>query len=131
MHEPMLFYTAVPVLLGGCSRDAGRMAAMLYTRHGVTLRWFGQGWHPLVSIYAARYPLSVPLSEDHDPTWLRLLLDFAKAQKPVGGILCLIPGSAEASAFLARIGNSLDAYYVILESPGRGEDPLYGLVHSH
>ncbi len=131
MYEPMLFYTAVPLLLGGSPRNAGRLAAMLYTRHGVTLRWFGKGLHPLAAVYADHRPVSIPLEEANDGAWLRLLLDFAKEQKATGGILCLIPGSAEAEAFLARVAGSLEAHYVILEPPARGEDPLYGLVHSH
>jgi len=47
VQHSMLFYTATPILLGGSPRMAGRLAAMLYTRHGVTLHWCGQGLHPL------------------------------------------------------------------------------------
>ena len=131
MQHSMLFYTATPILLGGSPRMAGRLAAMLYTRHGVTLHWCGQGLHPLVAIYGSRHPVSLPLKEEHDGTWVRLLLDLAKERRTVGGILCLIPGSEEAETFLARTATRLEEHFVLLERPAWGEDPLYGLVHSH
>ena len=104
---------------------------MLYTRHGVTLHWFGQGWHPLLAVYAARHPIRLPLQREQDPAWTRLLSDFAKEQCPGGGILCLIPGSTEADAFLQRRRDTLEEQYVILPPLTEGEDPLYGLVHGH
>ena len=131
MDQPVLFYTSAPVLLGGSPREAGKLAAMLYTRHGVTLHWCGRGWHPLAAAYAARHPVSLPMEEAQDSTWVRFLLDLAKERRSTGGILCLIPGSDEAEAFLRRQACRLEEYFVLLERPARGEDPLYGLVHSH
>ena len=131
MNQQFLFYTALPVLLGGTPRAAGRLAAKLYTDHGVTLQWFGRGWHPLAVIYTTRHPVATPFHEDQDGVWVRSLLDFAKEQRRSGGILCLIPGSDEAKEFLGRVGEKLEEYFVILERPAWGEDPLYGLVHSH
>ncbi len=131
MQQPMLFYTSTPILLGGPPRMAGRLAAMLYSRHGVTLHWCGQGRHPLVAVYASRHPIPLPLKEENDGTWVRLLLDLAKERRTAGGILCLIPGSEEADAFLERTGSRLEEHFVLLDRPARGEDPLYGLVHSH
>ena len=58
MDQSMLFYTAVPILIGGRPRAAGRLAAKIYSRHGITAHWFGQGWHPLLSVYAKRDPAS-------------------------------------------------------------------------
>ncbi len=130
MSEQMLFYTAVPVLLGS-PHAAGRLAADLYSRHGVSSHWFGHGWHPYLSIYAKRHSLTLPFVPAHDRVLVRLLYAFAKEQRPMGGIPCLIPCSTDAEAFLARVGEELDEQYVILERPAKGGDPLYGLVHSH
>ena len=131
MDHPMLFYTTIPVLLGGSPRAAGKLAAKLYASHGVTLHWFGRGWHPLSAIYTTHRPVHLPMGEAQDGAWTRLLLDFAKEKRPLGGLLCLIPGSAEAEEFLNRARERLDEHFVILERPLRGDDPLYGLVHSH
>ena len=131
MQQPLLFYTTTPVLLGGSPRDAGRLAALLYARHGITLHWFGRGWHPLTAVYASRHPVSLSPAEENDELWVRLLLDLAKAKRAAGGILCLIPGSEEAEAFLGRMRERLEEHFVMLDRPARGEDPLYGLVHSH
>lgn len=131
MREPMLFYTAVPVLLGGSPKAVGRLAARFYADHGVEPHWYGRGFHPLVSIYAQKHPLALPFTERYDPVILRLLWDFEKRQRPIGGILCLIPCSEGAEAFLERSRESLEERFVLLERPSHGGDPLYGLVHGH
>lgn len=131
MDQTMLFYTTVPVLIGGSSRSAGRLAAMLYARHGVTVHWFGRGWHPLLSFYAKRHPVSIPLTNLHDRVWVQLLWGFEKQRRHTGGIPCLIPCSEDARLFLERTQSLLEDRFVILEHTEWGEDPLYGLVHSH
>lgn len=131
MNQQFLFYTTLPVLLGGSPRAAGRLAAKTYAGHGVTLHWFGRGWHLLTAVYATRHAMSIPLREDQDAIWMRCLLDFAKEKRPLGGLLCLIPGSEEAESFLERTREQLEEYYVLLNRPAWDEDPLYGLVHSH
>ena len=131
MHESMLFYTTVPVLLGGRPSAAGRLSARLYARHGVEAHWFGRGWHPLLSIYARRHPLSVPFSEETDGILRRMLFDFEKAQRHVGGLSCLIPCSPEAARFLERNRDGLEERFVLLPPPTADTDPLYGLVHGH
>ena len=128
MHDPMLFYTTVPVLLGGLPRHAGRLAAELYLRHGINAHWYGRGWHPRLAIYARRHPVALPFSEDSDGVMLRLLLDFEGEQRHIGGIPCLIPCSREAEDFLARAQTVLEERFVLLERPSAGEDPLYALV---
>lgn len=130
MSEQMLFYTALPVLLGN-PREAGRLAATLYARHGVSVHWFGRGWHPLLSIYTTRHPISLSPIEDNDGVWIQLLCGFEKQKRHTGGIPCLIPCSEEAARFLERVRETLEDRFVILERPKWGEDPLYGLVHSH
>ena len=130
MNESMLFYTAVPLLLGH-PREAGRLAARLSMRHGVTCRWVGKGTHPLLWLFGVRRALSLPFTPESDPFLLRFLLDFAKEQRPIGGILCLIPCSSDAEASLARVRERLEETFVILPRPADGEDPLYGLVHAH
>lgn len=129
MRDPMLFYTAVPVLLDGSPRTAGRLAAALYIRHGVGLHWYGRGWHPLLALYTRRHPVSLPFSEDHDGMWIRMLCDFEKEQRHIGGIPCLIPCSREAELFLMRAREILEEHFVLLEPPAAGVNPLYGLVH--
>ena len=129
MRDPMLFYTAVPILLDGSPRTVGRVAAGLYARHGVDLHWYGRGWHPLLALYTKRHPISLPFSQAHDESWIRLLCDFEKEQRHVGGIPCLIPCSPEAESFLIRAREILEERFVLLERPFAGCDPLYGLVH--
>ena len=131
MREPTLFYTAVPVLLGGTPRAAGRMAAKFYADYGIEVHWFGKGPGLLTFIYAKRHPLSLPFEEPYDGVILRLLRDFEKNQRYIGGIFCLIPCSREAEAFLERTRDLLEERFVLLERPTPGVDPLYGLVHSH
>jgi hypothetical protein len=131
MVEPMLFYTALPILLGGHPREAGRTAASLYARHGIRIHWYGRGWHPLLAIYAKRHPVSLDFSEANDGIMTRLLCGFEAEQRHTGGIPCLIPCSDAAADFLARNRSVLEEYFVLLESPKKGEDPLYRLVHSH
>ena len=131
MREPMLFFTAVPVLLGGSPKAVGRLAASLYANHGVEPHWYGRGFGLLTTIYAKRHPLSLSFSERNDPVILHLLRDFEKHQRPIGGILCLIPCSAEAEAFLERAKETLEERFVLLSRPEPGADPLYGLVYSH
>ena len=131
MREPMLFYTAVPILLGGSPGTAWRLAARLHADHGVEVHWFGRGFHPLASIYTTRHPLPFPFSEVRDGCILRHLCDFEKGYRHTGGILCLIPCSDGAEAFLERTRELLEERFVLLERPNRGTDPLYGLVHSH
>ena len=127
MNQPMLFHTAIPVLLGE-PRTAGRLAAMLYSRHSVVSHWFGRGWHIRLSIYAKRHPLSLTFDSIHDAVMIRLLLSFAEEQRYPTGIPCLIPCSADAEAFLLRVAPALEEQFVILERPDKGCDPLYGLV---
>ena len=131
MREPMLFYTAVPILLGGTPGAVGRMAARFYADHGIEPHWYGRGFHPLTALYTKRHPLPLPFSERYDGVILRLLFDFEKKNRHVGGILCLIPCSLEAEEFLLRLRETLEERFVLLERPSPGVDPLYGLVHSH
>ena len=131
MREPMLFYTAIPVLLGGSPRVVGRLAASLYARHGIEPHWYGRGFHPLAALYTARHRLPSPFTEAHDGVILRHLCDFEKGYRHTGGILCLIPCSNEAEAFLERMRDPLEERFVLLARPNRGPDPLYGLVQSH
>ena len=128
MHDPMLFYTAVPVLLGGSPRDAGRLAARLYARHGIQIHWYGRGWHPMLAIYAKRHPVTLPFSQDFDGVMVRLLRGFERDQRYTGGIPCLIPCSEEAEKFLERVRAELEERFVLLERPAAGGDPLYALV---
>lgn len=130
MNESMLFYTAVPLLLGH-PREAGRLAARLSIKHGVTCRFVGQGTHPLLWFFGARRALPLLFTPENDPLLIRFLLDFAKEQRPIGGILCLIPCSPEAEAALSRVRERLEETFVILPRPAAGENPLYGLVHAH
>lgn len=129
MQNPMLFYTAVPILLGGHPRATGKLAAMLYARHGIDIHWYGRGWHPLLAIYTKRHPLTLPFAEAYDRVMVRLLCGFEKQQRHTGGIPCLIPCSPEAEAFLERVREILEERFVLLERPAVGGDPLYGLVH--
>ena len=131
MTEPMLFYTTVPILLGGSPRVAGHLAADIYTRHGISAHWYGRGWHLLLTLCAIRHPLSLPFSEGNDGILLRLLCDFEKRQRCIGGIPCLIPCSKEAALFLERKREILEERFVLLEHPEKGVDPLYRLVHNH
>ena len=129
MHDSMLYYTAVPILLGGSPRRAGRIAADLYIRHGIRAHWYGRGWHPLIAVYAVRHPVSLPFSEENDGIMVRLLHGFEKQQRHTGGIPCLIPCSREAELFLMRAREILEEHFVLLEPPAAGVNPLYGLVH--
>jgi hypothetical protein len=131
MDQSMLFYTAVPILIGGSPCAAGRLAAKLYTKHRITAHWFGQGWHPLLSVYAKRHPVSVSLTGNNDRVWIQLLRGFEKQQRHTGGIPCLIPVSENARLFLERTRDLLEEHFVILDPVEQGEDPLHGLVHSH
>ena len=131
MDQSMLFYTAVPILIGGSPGAAGRLASKMYTRHGVTAHWFGQGWHPLLSVYAKRHPISVSLTETNDRVWISLLLGLEQQERHTSGILCLITVSEDARLFLERTRELLEEHFVILSPVERGEDPLNGLVHSH
>ncbi len=130
MVEPMLFYTTVPVLLGGHPREAGCLAARLYARHGIRIHWYGRGWHPLLATYTLRHPVSLPFAEANDGVMTRLLCGFEAEQRYTGGIPCLIPCSEEAEWFLARNRTVLEERFVLLNRPEKGEDPLYRLVHS-
>ena len=76
MNERYLYTTAIPVLLGGGGL-AGKTALYLYTRYGLEVRWLGEGWHPLLAIYAKRLA-SLPLTEDNDATVTRHQLAFAE-----------------------------------------------------
>ena len=131
MDQTMLFYTTVPILIGGSPRTAGRLAARLYARHGVRIHWFGEGWHPLLLVYTKRHPVSVSLTEANDRIWIHLLQGFEKQQRHIGGIPCLIPISEEARLFLERTRDFLEERFVILGTAEEEEDPLYGLVHSY
>lgn len=131
MHDSMLYYTAVPILLGGSPRRAGRIAADLYIRHGIRTHWYGRGWHPLIAVYAVRHPVSLPFSEENDGIMVRLLHGFEKQQRHTGGIPCLIPCSEEAVQFLSRTREELEERFVILEQSAEGGDPLGGLVHGY
>lgn len=131
MREPMLFYTTVPILLGGRPSAVGRLAARLYARYGLEAHWYGRGWHPLLSVYARRHPLTIPFTEESDGILRRHLCDFEKWQRHIGGIPCLIPCSPEAERFLERNREILEERFVLLERPTPDSDPLYGLVHGH
>ncbi len=131
MVEPMLFYTAVPVLLGGRPGDAGRLAAKLYARHGVQTHWYGRGWHPLLATYTVRHPVTLRFAEENDGIMTRLLCGFEAEQRHTGGIPCLIPCSEEAEHFLERNRTVLEERFVLLSLPEKGQDPLYQLVHNH
>lgn len=131
MYDSMLYYTAVPILLGGSPRMAGRIAADLFLRHGISTHWYGRGWHPLIAVYAKRHPVSLPFSEVNDGIMVRLLRGFEKQQRYTGGISCLIPCSEEAEQFLMRAREELEERFVILDRPAEGSDPLCGLVHGY
>lgn len=128
MNERYLFRTAVPILLDG-GRLAGRVARLLYTRHGLDIHWFGQGWHPLLAIYANKHPV-LPFDESNDRVTVRHLKAFAKERKSLSGIPTLIPCSPKAVAFLARVGRELEADYTLLEMPNLVKDPLSGLLRT-
>ena len=131
MREPMLFYTTVPILLGGAPKSVGRLAAIIYANHGIEPHWYGRGVGLLTAIYAKRHPLSLPFAESSDGVILHMLRDFEKHHRPLGGILCLIPCSESAEAFLERRKETLEECFVLLERPAPNADPLYGLVHGH
>ncbi len=131
MYDSMLYYTAVPILLGGSPRGVGRIAADLYIRHGISTHWYGRGWHPLIAVYAVRHPVSLPFSEENDGIMVRLLRGFEKQQRYTGGIPCLIPCSEEAEQFLSRAREEMEERFVILDRPAEGADPLCGLVHGY
>ena len=120
-----LYHTVVPVLLGDPS-EAGRVASGLYSRHGLTPHWFGQGRGLLLTVYAERHP--APAGEDG--VLLRLLLAFAKERPAPAGLLTLIPCSEEAEAFLLRHRETLEEHFVLLSRPAPHGEPLGGLVRA-
>lgn len=126
MDERYLYTTAVPVLLGG-GRLAGKTALYLYARYGLEVRWLGEGWHPLLAIYAKRLA-SLPLTEESDVTLTRHLLAFAKSCRKSIGIPTLIPCSPEAEAYIARAGEVLEEEFVLLPLPDLTQNPLRGLL---
>lgn len=128
MDERYLYGTAVPVLLGG-GRLAGRVAAVLSTRYGLTVWWLGEGWHPMLAVYARRLA-SLRLGEGSDGMAIRHLLAFAKERRRSVGIPILIPCTPEAEAFLARARETLEEDFVLFALPDLTEDPLRRLVRS-
>ena len=126
MDERYLYTTAVPVLLGG-GRLAGKTALYLYARYGLEVRRLGEGWHPLLAIYAKRLA-SLPLTEETDATVTRHLLAFAKGYRRTVGIPALIPCSPEAEAYLTRAGAVLEEEFVLLPLPDLTESPIRGLL---
>ena len=128
MEERYLFGTAVPVLLGGGGL-AGKTAMELYVRYGLTVRWLGHGWHPLLAIYAKRLA-SLPLTEENSGAVTRHLLAFAKERGRSAGIPVLIPCTPEAESYLARAREALEVDFVLLGIPDLTENPLRGLLRS-
>ena len=127
MQDALLYFTAKPVLLGA-PKEAGRIAALLYRRHGITCRWLGNGSSLRLRIYARRHPLHIPPNKKGERLYLRLLLDMAK-EKPLGGIPCIIPCSPDAEAFLTRFREDLEEHFTLLTCPKENADPLCSLVH--
>ena len=128
MQHPLLYFTAKPVLLGD-SRVAGRIAAALYRRHGITCRWLGQGSSIGLHVYARRHPLNLPPDLRGERLYLRRLLDLAKEELP-GGIPCIIPCSPDAEAFLERFREVLEEHFTLLPRPRGEADPLYPLIRN-
>jgi hypothetical protein len=126
MEERYLYGTAVPILLDG-GRLAGKTAQYLYAHYGLDVRWLGEGWHPLLAIYATRLA-SLPLAEENDGVITRHLLAFAKEWGRAAGIPVLIPCSPVAEAYIARAGESLEEEFVLLPLPDLTESPLRGLL---
>lgn len=126
MEERYLYTTAVPILLGG-GPLAGRTARYLYVRYGLAVRWLGEGWHPLLAVYATRLA-SLPLAPENDGVITRHLLAFARERGRALGIPVLIPCSPEAEAYLARAGALLEEEFVPLPLPDLTEGPLRGLL---
>lgn len=126
MDARYLYTTAIPVLLGG-GRLAGKTALYLYAHYGLEVRWLGEGWHPLLAIYADRLA-SLPLTEEKDAVVTRHLLAFAKGYQRSVGIPALIPCSPEAEAYLTRVGATLEEEFVLLPLPDLTEGPLRGLL---
>ena len=126
MNERYLYTTAIPVLLGGGGL-AGKTALYLYTRYGLEVRWLGEGWHPLLAIYAKRLA-SLPLTEENDATVTRHLLAFAEGYRRSVGIPTVIPCSPEAEAYLTRAGDTLEEEFVLLPLPDLTQSPLRGLL---
>ena len=127
MQDALLYFTAMPVLLGD-HREAGRIAALLYRRHGITCRWIGHGNSLRLRIYAQRYPLHTPPGTQGERLYLRRLLDMAK-EEPARGIPCIIPCSPDAEALLAHFHEELEEHFTLLPRPQGNADPLCSLVH--
>lgn len=125
MESHWLYHTVVPVLLGD-PREAGQVASLLYSRHGLTPHWFGWGRGLLLAVYAERHP--APAGEDR--VLLRLLLAFAKERSSPAGIPALIPCSLEAEDFLHQHGEALEEHFVLLPRPAPGGDPLGALIRA-
>jgi hypothetical protein len=128
MDERYLFMTAIPILLDG-GRLAARVARDLYIRHGLEVHWFGQGWRPLLAIYAHKHP-SLPFEQPNDRVTVRLLKAFAKERAGSVGIPTLIPCTPAAEAFLARVREELEEDFTLLEMPDLLSDPIRGLLRS-
>ena len=126
MEDRYLYTTAVPILLGG-GRLAGKTAQYLYGHYGLEVRWLGDTWHPLLTIYAKRLA-SIPLTEENDATVTRHLLAFAKGYRRSVGIPAIIPCSPEAEAYLTRAGDTLEEEFVLLPLPDLTDTPLRGLL---
>lgn len=126
MDEKYLYTTAVPILLDG-GPLAGKTARYLYVRYGLEVRWLGEGWHPLLAVYAARLA-SLPFTEGNDGVVTRHLLALARERKRALGIPVLIPCSPEAEAYIARAGEALEEEFVLLPLPDLTESPLRGLL---
>ena len=127
MQDALLYFTAKPVLLGA-PKEAGRIAALLYRRHGITCRWVGHGTSLKLRIYAQRYPLHTTPSPQRERLYLRRLLDMAK-EEPAPGIPCIIPCSPDAEALLAHFREELEEHFTLLPRPQGKADPLCSLVH--
>ena len=127
MQDALLYFTAMPVLLGD-PKEAGQIAALLYRRHGITCRWVGNGSSMKLRIYARRYPLHLPPNEEGERLYLRRLLDMAK-EEPAWGIPCIIPCSPDAELFLTKFREELEEHFTLLPHPQGKADPLYSLVH--
>ena len=126
MEDRYLNTTAVPILLGG-GRLAGKTAQYLYAHYGLEVRWLGDGWHPLLAIYAKRLA-SLPLTEENDATVTRHLLAFAEGYRRSVGIPAIIPCSPEAEAYLTRARDMLEEEFVLLPLPDLTQSPLRGLL---
>lgn len=121
-----LYYTALPVLLGG-RREAGRRAKVIWRRYGLTPHWFGVGRHFLLTSHAHRHLIPKKIGQMSDTLLLQILLDHAKEQAS-DALLALLPCEENARAFLERQKDALEPFYAILPHDAPWDAPLSPLI---